>query len=196
MNYRAILCGALTVAATSLTAVPSSAMPISPASILTAAEDSDLIVQVRGPEKKGGKTASRSAGASRSASSNAKGNRNAKVDANDKVNRNANANGNANVNRNANANGNANVNRNANVNGNANVNRNTNVNANRNANVNAVAVVRPWTPRPYYGTVVAGVTLGTVIYTTTVPAAPSPEVCWVWSNSAHTQGYWDYCVSL
>ena len=184
MNYRALLCGALTVAATSLTAVPSSAMPISPASILTAAEDSDLIVQVRGPEKKGGKTASRSAGASRSASSNAKGNRNAKVDANDKVNRNANANGNANVNRNAN------------VNGNANVNRNTNVNANRNANVNAVAVVRPWTPRPYYGTVVAGVTLGTVIYTTTVPAAPSPEVCWVWSNSAHTQGYWDYCVSL
>jgi len=48
MNYRALLCGALTVAATSLTAVPSSAMPISPASILTAAEDSDLIVQVRG----------------------------------------------------------------------------------------------------------------------------------------------------
>src|SRR6266576_7188328 len=104
MNYRALLCGALTVAATSLWAVPSPAMPISPASILSAAEDSDLIVEVRGPEKKGGKTANRSAGASRSANSNAKGNRD------------ANANGNANVNRNANANGNANVNRNANVN--------------------------------------------------------------------------------
>jgi hypothetical protein len=58
------------------------------------------------------------------------------------------------------------------------------------------AVVRPyrhWVRRPYYGTVVAGVTLGTIIAVSTIPAAPSSDVCWFWSNGAHTRGYWDYC---
>jgi len=54
------------------------------------------------------------------------------------------------------------------------------------------AVVRPWVRRPYFGTVVAGVTLGTLIATTTAPPAPSPEVCWAWTSSEHTQGYWDH----
>jgi hypothetical protein len=58
------------------------------------------------------------------------------------------------------------------------------------------AVIRPvrrWVRRPYYGTVVAGITLGTIIAATVVPTAPSSEVCWYWSNSSQTRGYWDYC---
>jgi hypothetical protein len=55
---------------------------------------------------------------------------------------------------------------------------------------------RPWVRRPYYGTVVAGVALGTVVtaaVVATAPRAPNPNVCWYWSNSAKTRGYWDYC---
>jgi hypothetical protein len=59
--------------------------------------------------------------------------------------------------------------------------------------VAVVRPVRPWVRRPYYGTVIAGVTLGTVIAATAIPAAPSSEVCWYWSNSSHSRGYWDYC---
>ena len=54
-------------------------------------------------------------------------------------------------------------------------------------------VVRPWVAAPYYGAVVAGVTLGTLIAVTTPPPPPSPALCWFWSSPAHTQGYWDYC---
>lgn len=55
---------------------------------------------------------------------------------------------------------------------------------------------KPWVRRPYYGAVVAGVAVGTVIAvaTATPPPAPSPELCWYWSNSAQTRGYWDYCT--
>jgi hypothetical protein len=56
-----------------------------------------------------------------------------------------------------------------------------------------VRPIRPWVRRPYYGAVVAGVTLGTVIAATAIPPAPSSEVCWYWSNSSHSRGYWDYC---
>jgi hypothetical protein len=59
--------------------------------------------------------------------------------------------------------------------------------------VAVVGAVRPWVRRPYYGTVVAGITLGTIIAATAIPPAPSSEVCWYWSNSPHTRGYWDYC---
>lgn len=59
--------------------------------------------------------------------------------------------------------------------------------------VAVVRPVRPWVRRSYYGTVIAGVALGTIIATATIPAAPSSEVCWYWSNSSHTRGYWDYC---
>lgn len=54
--------------------------------------------------------------------------------------------------------------------------------------------VRPWVRRPYYGAVVAGVALGTVIAVSTIPSPPSSELCWYWSNSSMTRGYWDYCV--
>ena len=53
--------------------------------------------------------------------------------------------------------------------------------------------VRPWRRRPYYGSVVAGVALGTVIAAAAVPRAPASDLCWYWSNPARTHGYWDYC---
>lgn len=58
-----------------------------------------------------------------------------------------------------------------------------------------VAPVRPWVRRPYYGTVVAGVALGTVVAVaaTRAPAPPSSNLCWYWTNSSQTKGYWDYC---
>lgn len=56
-----------------------------------------------------------------------------------------------------------------------------------------VGGVRAWAPLPYYGSVVAGVTIGTVIVATTVPPAPAPQLCWFWSSPAQNQGYWDYC---
>lgn len=59
-----------------------------------------------------------------------------------------------------------------------------------------VRPVRPWVARPYFGAVVAGVTLGTVIAATavaTAPVAPSPTLCWYWADPAMIQGYWDYC---
>lgn len=85
--------------------------------------------------------------------------------------------------------GHAGASRNVNCSGNVNRNRNVNVNVNR-----SVGVVRPFVRRPYYGTVVAGVTLGTIIVASTVPAAPSSDLCWYWSSSSHTRGSWDYCV--
>jgi hypothetical protein len=54
-------------------------------------------------------------------------------------------------------------------------------------------VVRPWVVAPYYGSVVAGVALGTLVAATAPPPPPSPALCWFWSSPAHTQGYWDYC---
>jgi hypothetical protein len=73
--------------------------------------------------------------------------------------------------------------------------RNTNV---RNTNVNVVnRPVRVWAPRPYYGTVIAGVTLGTVVAASTVgvvPPPPGPNLCWFWQDSTMARGYWDYCT--
>jgi hypothetical protein len=53
--------------------------------------------------------------------------------------------------------------------------------------------VRPWAPAPYYGAVVAGVAIGTIIAATAPPPAPSPQLCWFWSSPAQNKGYWDYC---
>jgi hypothetical protein len=88
--------------------------------------------------------------------------------------------------------------------GNRNVNRNTNVNRNPNVNQNVnrrtTVVVRPvrvWAPRPYYGTVIAGVALGTIVTAAAVgvaPAAPAANMCWFWADPAMTRGYWDYCT--
>jgi hypothetical protein len=76
------------------------------------------------------------------------------------------------------------------------VNRNTNVNVRR-TNVTVVGrPVRGWSARPHYGTIVAGVALGAVIGVAVANAAPTPpaaNLCWYWSDSSRTQGYWDYC---
>ena len=56
--------------------------------------------------------------------------------------------------------------------------------------IRPIPVVRPW----YWGSFVAGVTIGSIIATTTVPPPPSPELCWYWTNSKKTSGYWDYCT--
>jgi hypothetical protein len=103
--------------------------------------------------------------------------------------------GTANVSRGHNLNRNANLNRNVNVNVNRNVNRNVNVNRAvvGVGGVGLVRPVRPWIRRPYYGTVIAGVALGTIIAASTIPPAPSSDLCWYWSNSSKTRGYWDYC---
>ncbi|MEH2528442.1 MULTISPECIES: hypothetical protein [unclassified Bradyrhizobium] len=105
---------------------------------------------------------------------------------------------NVNVNRNVNRNVSRNVNMNRNVNRNVNVNRaarrNVNVNVNRRV---VVRPVRPWVPRPYFGTVVGGIALGTIVAATvagTTPVAPAPNMCWFWVDSSQVQGYWDYCT--
>jgi hypothetical protein len=56
-----------------------------------------------------------------------------------------------------------------------------------------VRPVRPWVQQPYYGAVFDGVTLGAVIAANAVPTSQSIDVCWYWSNSSKTRGYWDFC---
>lgn len=62
------------------------------------------------------------------------------------------------------------------------------------APIRPIPAVRPW----YWGTVVAGVTIGTIIAVSvanTVPPAPSPELCWYWTSASKTRGYWSYCTA-
>jgi hypothetical protein len=60
-----------------------------------------------------------------------------------------------------------------------------------------VRAYRPWVRRPYFGTVVGGIALGTILTATAIgvaPAyAPGPGTCWYWADPSMTQGYWDYC---
>lgn len=59
-----------------------------------------------------------------------------------------------------------------------------------------VFVVRPWRTRPYYGTLIGGIALGSLLaasYYYSHPAPPGPGLCWYWSSPSHTRGYWDYC---
>jgi hypothetical protein len=62
---------------------------------------------------------------------------------------------------------------------------------------NKKVVVRPhrkWYKRPYYGTVIGGITLGTVLGAAAYSAVPpAPNLCWYWADPAQTRGYWDYC---
>jgi len=44
---------------------------------------------------------------------------------------------------------------------------------------------RPWARRPYYGTIIAGVALGTLITVAAigaVPPRPAPNLCWYWAD--------------
>ncbi len=78
------------------------------------------------------------------------------------------------------------------VNKHVHVNKNVYV-KNKNIYVNKKVVVarpyRAWVRRPYYGTYVAGVALGTILAVTGVPVAPAPNLCWYWANPAMTRGY-------
>ena len=68
---------------------------------------------------------------------------------------------------------------------------------NKNWNNKKVVVVRPyrkWNRRPYYGTVIGGVALGTILGAAAYSAAaPAPSTCWYWADPSMTRGYWDYC---
>ena len=68
---------------------------------------------------------------------------------------------------------------------------------NKNWNNKKVVVVRPyrkWNKRPYYGTVIGGVALGTIVGAAAYSAvAPAPNTCWYWADPSMTRGYWDYC---
>ena len=61
----------------------------------------------------------------------------------------------------------------------------------------AAGLVRPyrkWNKRPYYGTVIGGVALGTIVGAAAYSAvAPAPNTCWYWADPSMTRGYWDYC---
>ena len=57
-------------------------------------------------------------------------------------------------------------------------------------------IVKPHKKHNYYGTVIAGVVLGSILaasayYAYTAP--PSPDLCWYWTSPAKVRGYWDYC---
>jgi hypothetical protein len=56
-----------------------------------------------------------------------------------------------------------------------------------------VRPVRPWVRQPYYGSIFDGVTLGAITAATAVPTSPSFDLCWYWSSSSQTRGYWDFC---
>jgi hypothetical protein len=93
---------------------------------------------------------------------------------------------------------NRNVNTNRNINSNRNVNRNRDVNrnVNINRNVNVTIKHRGYGWRGvHWGAVAFGVTMGAVITVAanTPPPPPDPSLCWTWTNSAKTTGYWYYC---
>jgi hypothetical protein len=55
---------------------------------------------------------------------------------------------------------------------------------------------RPWVRRPYYGRIIAGVALGTIVTVAAVgliPRRPAPDLCWYWADPYQNRGYWDYC---
>ena len=57
-------------------------------------------------------------------------------------------------------------------------------------------VVRPWVRRAYFGTIVGGVALGTIIAVSAygvAPVPPDPDLCWYWADPAQIRGYWAYC---
>ena len=76
-------------------------------------------------------------------------------------------------------------------------NKSYNKNWNKHYYNKKVVVVRPyrkWNRRPYYGTVIGGVALGTILGAAAYSAAaPAPNTCWYWADPSMTRGYWDYC---
>lgn len=59
-----------------------------------------------------------------------------------------------------------------------------------------VVVVRPWVRKPYFGRVIGGVVIGSIIVVGVAgvaPAASASDLCWYWTDQTRTRGYWDYC---
>jgi hypothetical protein len=92
---------------------------------------------------------------------------------------------------------NVHVSKNVKVSKNIKVNKNIKINKNvyvkKNVYVSKNVYVKNWARKPYYGNVIAGVALGTILAATAVPAAPAPDLCWYWTNPSKNRGYWDYC---
>jgi hypothetical protein len=59
-------------------------------------------------------------------------------------------------------------------------------------------IVRRWYHRPYYGRIIGGIAIGTILaasaYYAYAAEPPAPGLCWFWVDEDETQGYWDYCV--
>ena len=59
-------------------------------------------------------------------------------------------------------------------------------------------VYHRWSYRPYYGRIIGGVALGTLLaasaYYAYASEPPAPGLCWFWADPDEIQGYWDYCV--
>jgi hypothetical protein len=55
-----------------------------------------------------------------------------------------------------------------------------------------------WSYRPYYGRIIGGVAIGTLLaasaYYAYAAEPPAPGLCWFWADPDETEGYWDYCV--
>ena len=59
-----------------------------------------------------------------------------------------------------------------------------------------IGTAAPGCDAPYYGTIFAGVALGTLITVAAVgyvPPRPHPDLCWYWADPYGQTGYWDYC---
>lgn len=73
-------------------------------------------------------------------------------------------------------------------------NKNWNKNYYKNKKVVVVRPYRKWYKRPYYGTIVGGIALGTILGAAAYAAGPpAPNLCWYWADPYQRQGYWDYC---
>ena len=59
-------------------------------------------------------------------------------------------------------------------------------------------VYHRWSYRPYYGRIIGGVAIGTLLaasaYYAYASAPPAPGLCWFWADPDEIQGYWDYCI--
>jgi hypothetical protein len=59
-------------------------------------------------------------------------------------------------------------------------------------------VVRRWYHRPYYGRIIGGIAIGTILaasaYYAYAEEPPAPGLCWYWVDEDETEGYWDYCI--
>jgi hypothetical protein len=60
----------------------------------------------------------------------------------------------------------------------------------------SLSVIGQSAARPYYGTIVDGVALGSLIVASSIgvaPVAPAPNMCWFRMDETQIGGYWDYC---